>query len=582
MVSIDEAKKVLPALVLVNGEDLTPYRAESKQIMAVLGRYGVVQRSGLDEGAVDITAQVKARLQCGFPALSFSSHILGWEAVSGEPGNDSGGTFVNVDSTKLELEKISGVDTALLVGSQVVSEMRSAIEKETGFQCSCGVAQNKMLAKLASSLNKPSKQTCLLSGAVERFIAPLPARKIPGVGRQTEAILLDLGVQTITDLKKVSVCQLSERLGARIGQFLYDACRGRDYTPVLDKGPPKSITVEDSFRNCTTLQQAEGILRVLAPDLIKRLDEDRVETGRRPKSLTLKWRVQGPKWNFISVSTDLPVELLSPSLSKEQRAAVAVEVASRLLLRNLGHSFHLVVLNIGATNFVETSTSDPAVRDIRSFLQAQGNSPRKELKVTSKNDARARRESFKTMTSALPAGPTGAVLGLNFSAVADSQKTPDTHIFGSGHVGDEYQLSNSSDEEDGWRDLADQLKSGVRASCPTATNFTQTQSYKDVSDQLQSQQSTDLLHSKSIFKTSHPAKLKQFFVENEDVMKLESPDSQRAGVTNTGGLHFRTQTAGSSRIANSIAKREVVPESTSQKKKRKSRNGTLDAFVIRK
>lgn len=45
MVSIDEAKKVLPALVLVNGEDLTPYRAESKQIMAVLGRYGVVQRS---------------------------------------------------------------------------------------------------------------------------------------------------------------------------------------------------------------------------------------------------------------------------------------------------------------------------------------------------------------------------------------------------------------------------------------------------------------------------------------------------------------------------------------------------------
>lgn len=85
---------------------------------------------------------MKARLQCGFPALSFSSHILGWEAVSGEPGNDSGGTFVNVDSTKLELEKISGVDTALLVGSQVVSEMRSAIEKETGFQCSCGVAQN--------------------------------------------------------------------------------------------------------------------------------------------------------------------------------------------------------------------------------------------------------------------------------------------------------------------------------------------------------------------------------------------------------------------------------------------------------
>ncbi|KAL3687502.1 hypothetical protein R1sor_013811 [Riccia sorocarpa] len=579
MASIEEAKKVLPALVLVNGEDLTPYRAESKQIMAVLGRYGIVQRSGLDEGAVDISGQVKSRLQSGTPALSFSGHILGWETVEASAENVPGGPLVNFSTRKLSFDKVSALDTSLLVGSQIVSEMRSAIEKETGFHCSCGVAQNKMLAKLSSSLNKPNKQTCLLSGAVESFIAPLHVRKIPGVGRQTELILCDMGVQTVADLRDFKLSQLFERFGARIGQFLFDACRGQDLTPVVDRGPPKSITVEDSFKSCRSVQQAEGILRVLAPDLIKRLDEDREETGRRPRTLTVKWRLSWTKGNFGSVSSDLPVELLSSSMSTESRSAVAVDVAVKMLVRSLGKEFEIVVLNIGATNFLESSAGSPGLRGIRSFLQTQENSPRKIVKVTSKSDARVRRESYKKMAgSAATTTAVGDISGLSCVPTAEKVKPSETNVFTCGHISDDCHPLSSDDEDKGWRDLAGEVRFGLRASRSVDGNNRQSQASPGVL-QLDHSGSSDKFTSP----TTRHGLSKAFacdLTEVRDGGEMDLSHSQHATSAATKDDQRQTQIVGSSE--NRPFSGKDTQSSYTQKKKRKSRNGTLDAFVIRK
>jgi nucleotidyltransferase/DNA polymerase involved in DNA repair len=96
-------------------------------------------RHSLDEGAVDITAQVESRLQSGPPAISFSGHVLGL-ALPGK--TQQSGTLFDFESMHLDLKTLPAVDVALLVGSQVVAEMRKALEKETGFLCSCGIAQN--------------------------------------------------------------------------------------------------------------------------------------------------------------------------------------------------------------------------------------------------------------------------------------------------------------------------------------------------------------------------------------------------------------------------------------------------------
>ena len=56
----------------------------------------------------------------------------------------------------------------------------------------------------------------------------------------------------------------------------------QDATPVQDKGPPKSITVEDSFKDCSSLVAAEHVIKVLAPDLLARMVEDQQVTPPAP------------------------------------------------------------------------------------------------------------------------------------------------------------------------------------------------------------------------------------------------------------------------------------------------------------
>lgn len=250
-----------------------------------------------------------------------------------------------------------------------------------------------MLAKLVSSVNKPNKQTCILESAVSSFLESLHVRKLPGIGHQTESVLKDMGIATVADLQQITFQQLSRKFGNRMGMLLYDSCRGVDNSLVQNKGPPKSLSVEDSFQPCTSFKQAEEIIRSLAPDLIARLDEDKEEHSRRPKVFTVKWRYPG-NWAFKSASAPMPLELLSASVPLEKRLETVVKVAVKLLSHALGRqSFSLVVLNIGATSFtVSSSASSGASHDIRSFLHSPGQSSKQLSKVMSKREARVYRE----------------------------------------------------------------------------------------------------------------------------------------------------------------------------------------------
>lgn len=55
---------------------------------------------------------------------------------------------------------------------------------------------------------------------------------------------------------------------------MWSLCRGLDPAPVRPTGPPKSVTVEDSFKACASMDAARTVLRVLAPDLLARLYDE--------------------------------------------------------------------------------------------------------------------------------------------------------------------------------------------------------------------------------------------------------------------------------------------------------------------
>jgi hypothetical protein len=81
--------------------------------------------------------------------------------------------------------------------------------------------------------------------------------QIPGIGWSYDAKLRDMKADTIGDLQKLSLTELEDKFGARVGSMIYNCCRGNDTSLVEDKGPPKSLSVEDSFRACLNLKQAE-------------------------------------------------------------------------------------------------------------------------------------------------------------------------------------------------------------------------------------------------------------------------------------------------------------------------------------
>jgi len=115
-----------------------------------------------------------------------------------------------------------GLDEAFLdVSSEVedfdeATELAKNVKRDVlgnqGLTCSVGVAPNKLVAKVASDFRKPDGLTVVAQDA-ERFLAPLPVRRLLWVGRKTESKFREMGIRTIGDLAAFDVSALTEKSG---------------------------------------------------------------------------------------------------------------------------------------------------------------------------------------------------------------------------------------------------------------------------------------------------------------------------------------------------------------------------------
>jgi DNA polymerase-4 len=149
-----------------------------------------------------------------------------------------------------------GIDEAFLditeveMSSEVISnEIKKRIREETGLTCSIGIAPNKLLAKIASDLQKPDGLTIIAEGDIEPRIWPLPVRKLWGVGPKTEAYLKGIGITTIGELAAMSPDDLHRHFGKSYGDYLYEASRGIDESPLITHWEPKSASREVTFQS---------------------------------------------------------------------------------------------------------------------------------------------------------------------------------------------------------------------------------------------------------------------------------------------------------------------------------------------
>ena len=150
----------------------------------------------------------------------------------------------------------------------LAQEIRSAIFRTTKLTSSAGIGPNKLIAKIASEINKPNGQFEVQPERIAAFMMELPVRKIWGIGEKSEHKLEKLGVKTCGELQQVPRAQLVDVFG-KFGLELYDLCRGFDERPVEPDRPRKSLSTEETFAtDLTTVEQCEEKLEELFQDVM--------------------------------------------------------------------------------------------------------------------------------------------------------------------------------------------------------------------------------------------------------------------------------------------------------------------------
>lgn len=128
----------------------------------------------------------------------------------------------------------------------VAKKIKAKIKKEERLTASVGIGPNKLIAKIASDMQKPDGLTVVQKEDAEKFLEPLNIRKIPGVGPKTEILFKKERISIVGDLKKYSEKQLSEMLG-KWGMELFKKIRGIDDSPIELSYEAKSIGEQETF-----------------------------------------------------------------------------------------------------------------------------------------------------------------------------------------------------------------------------------------------------------------------------------------------------------------------------------------------
>ncbi len=158
---------------------------------------------------------------------------------------------LSLDEAYLDVTAHPGSPGAL---AQVI---RDLIYRKTKLTASAGIAPNKLIAKIASDLNKPNGQCEVTVDQVPAFIAALPVRKLWGIGAVTEQKLEKLEVATCAQLQRFSRPELCEHFG-KFGLELYEQCRGIDHRPVEPDRERKSLSNEETFSSdLRTLEECD-------------------------------------------------------------------------------------------------------------------------------------------------------------------------------------------------------------------------------------------------------------------------------------------------------------------------------------
>ena len=257
---------------------------------------------------------------------------------------------LSLDEAYLDVtEELTGIPTA----TETAEKIRSEIREETHLTASAGVAPNKFLAKIASDWRKPDGLFVIRPHQVQDFLLPLPVRKIPGVGKATEATLHEIGIRTVGDLHRFEEKDLIARFG-KWGTRLYELARGIDESPVISSHKRKSWSSENTFEKDITREDVAEFLKTQAEKLWATLETK----SMRGRTVTVKLRTP----DFRTATRRLTPEELPSSAQNLADTAIAL-----LAKFDFPAEAKFRLAGLGVSNFLdeeeetETPQSEPSL-----------------------------------------------------------------------------------------------------------------------------------------------------------------------------------------------------------------------------
>ena len=276
------------------------------------------------------------------------------------------------------LQQWTDIEIRLACASALATRARKAAEmkfetvvggkKTPIFTLSGGISSNKTLAKLASGLKKPNRQTlinALDSGALSSLFHPLKIDRIRGLGGKFgESVAETLGISTVGDLAKVPLTTLQDKYPPSIdddrpvADFLYTIAKGVCKEDVSERTTEKSMSSGKTFRgalalNCGDENVINKWLSELVGGLLERLTIDYEENMRLPSILVLSMKVNGVKSSATSRSIRAP-----PSLSHEAYLAASMRLYRQYPITRDGN-IHGITCT--ASNFNKVASGESSI-----------------------------------------------------------------------------------------------------------------------------------------------------------------------------------------------------------------------------
>ena len=207
---------------------------------------------------------------------------------------------LSVDEAFLDVTGMEGLYPDVVTLAKAI---KSKIYSDTGLHASVGIAPNKFLAKLASDLEKPDGLVLIRPETAAALIAPMPVRKIFGIGKAAEEQLLQYGINTIGKIADADIKILQKVFGIN-AQTVHDLARGIDNRPVVNETEAKSIGKEHTYDKDL---YDENDLRKAVRDLCGETGWRLRRRGLIGYTVTLKVKFSSFKTITRSITSEMPV-----------------------------------------------------------------------------------------------------------------------------------------------------------------------------------------------------------------------------------------------------------------------------------